>query len=54
MACNQILNGLMRDCQPSMGGIVEAHAINREFVKEITAADGQISAITLENSEKSA
>ena len=52
MACNQILNGLMRDCQPSMGGIVEAHAINREYVKEITAADGQISAITLEDSQK--
>ena len=52
MACNQVLNGMVRDCQPSMGGIVEAHAINREFVGEITAAEGAISAITLTGEEK--
>ena len=52
MACNQILNGLVRDCQPSMGGIVEAHAINREYIEEITAAEGVVSQITLTEGEK--
>lgn len=52
MACNQTLNGLVRDCQPSMGGIVEMHAVNREFIGEITAADGQISAVTLKGDDK--
>lgn len=51
MACNQTLNGLVRDCQPSMGGIVEAHAINREYITGITAAEGVVSEITLAESE---
>lgn len=52
MACNQTLNGLARDCQPSMGGIVEAHAINREYIAEIAVSEGQISAIELTGDEK--
>lgn len=52
MSCNQILNGLARDCQPSMGGIVEAHAINKEYVAKIEETEGKISAITLEDSQK--
>lgn len=52
MSCNQILNGLARDCQPSMGGIVEAHAINKEYVATIEETEGKISAITLEDSQK--
>ena len=52
MACNQTLNGLVRDCQPSMGGIVEAHAINKEYLEEITASEGIVSAITLASGEK--
>ena len=51
MACNQTLNGLVRDCQPSMGGIVEAHAINREYISGITAAEGVVSEITLAEGE---
>lgn len=47
MACNQVLNGLARDCQPSMGGIVEALAINKEYIEEITATEGKVTAITL-------
>lgn len=49
MACNQTLNGLVRDCAPSMGGIVEALAINKEYITGITAADGKVNAITLGN-----
>lgn len=51
MSCNQVLSGLARDCQPSMGGIVEAHAINKEYVTAMTETDGGISAITLESSQ---
>ena len=35
-----------------MGGIVEAHAINREYIEEITAAEGVVSQITLTEGEK--
>ena len=48
MACNQILNGLARDCQPSMGGIVEVLAINREYVKGMDAESGTIDSIGVE------
>lgn len=52
MACNQTLNGLVRDCAPSMGGIVEALAINKEYISEVTAAEGKVTAITLAEGEK--
>lgn len=52
MACNQTLNGLARDCQPSMGGIVEAYAINKEHIGEMTLAEGIVTAITLADGEK--
>lgn len=45
MACNQTLSGLVRDCLPSMGGIVEILAANRDEVGEITIADNKVSAI---------
>lgn len=51
MPCNQTLTGLARDCQPSMGGIVEVYAINKESVTAITETDGQISAITVTEGE---
>jgi hypothetical protein len=35
-----------------MGGIVEAHAINKEYVAKIEETEGKISAITLEDSQK--
>ena len=34
-----------------MGGIVEAHAINREYISGITAAEGVVSEITLAEGE---
>ena len=52
MACNQTLNGLARDCQPSMGGIVEALAINKEYIKQIDVEGDIVKTITLEASEK--
>ena len=52
MACNQTLNGLARDCQPSMGGIVEALAINKEYISEIAVEEGIVKTITLDSSEK--
>ena len=52
MACNQTLEGLVRDCQPSMGGIVEAHAINKEYIEKITAEEGVVKTITLTEGEK--
>ena len=35
-----------------MGGIVEAHAINKEYLSEITAQEGVIKQITLADGEK--
>lgn len=34
-----------------MGGIVEAHAINREYISGVTAAEGVVSEITLDEGE---
>lgn len=34
-----------------MGGIVEAHAINREYITEITAVDGVVTNISLADGE---
>ena len=45
MACNQTLSGLVRDCSPSMGGITEVLAANRDEVGEITISDDKVSAI---------
>lgn len=45
MACNQTLSGLVKDCSPSMGGIVEVLAANREEVGEITISDDKVSTI---------
>lgn len=52
MACNQILNGLARDCQPSMGGIVEAYAINKEQIESFTITDNVVSAVAVADGEK--
>lgn len=52
MACNQILNGLARDCQPSMGGIVEAYAINKEHIESFTITENVVSAIAVTEDEK--
>ena len=52
MACNQVLNGLARDCQPSMGGIVEALAINKEYIDAVITEEGVVSEISLSGEEK--
>lgn len=52
MACNQTLSGLVRDCAPSMGGIVEALIANRDDVTTVTVTSDKISAITMASSAK--
>lgn len=52
MACNQILGGLAQDCEPSMGGIVEAYAANFADVESVTVEENQITAITMSESKK--
>lgn len=52
MACNQTLSGLVRDCQPSMGGIVEVLAANKEDVTAIAVTEGIVSTITMAASAK--
>lgn len=46
MSCNQTLNGLANDCSPSMGGIVEMYAGNRDELGTITISDDKVSAIS--------
>ena len=48
MPCNQTLTGIVKDCLPSKGGIVEVLLANYADVKAVTVADGQITAITME------
>lgn len=47
MACNQILSGLIRDCDASMGGINEVYLINHDDVSAVTVTENIISAITV-------
>lgn len=52
MACNQTLSGLVRDCAPSMGGIVEVLLANFESVTGVTVSSDKVSAITMASSAK--
>lgn len=52
MACNQTLSGLVKDCAPSMGGIVEALIANFDDISEVTITDNKVSAITMASSAK--
>ena len=52
MSCNQTLSGLVKDCSPSMGGILEVLLANREDVASVEAGTGKISGITMEASAK--
>lgn len=52
MACNQTLSGLVRDCSPNMGGIVEALIANFVDVTAVSVSDNRISAITMATSAK--
>lgn len=52
MPCPQTLNGIARDCQPSMGGIRRVLMANYDDVSVVTVTDGMISAITMAGSAK--
>ena len=52
MACNQTLTALLKDCQPSMGGIVEVLFANRDEVKEVKVTEEMVSAITMAETAK--
>ena len=52
MSCNQTLSGIARDCDPSMGGIVEALIANFEDVTAKTVSSNIITAITMATSAK--
>ena len=52
MSCNQNLSGLVKDCSPSMGGIVEVLLANRENVQSVSAESGKISGITMASTGK--
>ena len=52
MSCNQTFSGLVKDCSPSMGGILEVLLANREDVASVKAETGKISGITMEASAK--
>lgn len=48
MACNQTLTGIVKDCLPSKGGIVEVLLANFADIKGVTVTDGQVTAISME------
>lgn len=52
MSCSQTLNGIARDCAPSMGGIKIAYIANFDDVATKTVTDGKISGITMASSAK--
>lgn len=45
MACNQTLNGLIRDCEHSMGGVTDVLITHKDNIAGVTITDGKISAI---------
>lgn len=52
MACNQTINGLIRDCATSIGGIVEAYIVNYDDVTAVAVEADQIKTITLAGEKK--
>lgn len=52
MACNQTINGLVRDCAPSIGGIAEALIALHEDIQGVTVTEDKISAISMETGKK--
>lgn len=52
MACNQTLTAILRDCSPSMGGIIEVMFANKEDVQEVTLTEDMVNAITMANGKK--
>ena len=52
MACNQTLTAILRDCSPSMGGIIEVMFANKEDVQEVTLSEDMVNEITMASSKK--
>lgn len=53
MACTQSLEGIIPDCEASMGGIVMAYIANHGDIAEVTPAEnGSISAIEMNGNAK--
>lgn len=52
MACNQTINGLIRDCAASIGGIVEAYIANYDDVTAVTIDADKIKTITMAGEKK--
>lgn len=52
MSCTQTLSGLAKDCQASMGGIVEVYIANFDDVTAKTVTTDVISAITMDTGKK--
>ena len=52
MACNQTLTAILKDCSPSMGGIVEVMLANKEDVQEVTVTEEMVSAIKMNGTGK--
>lgn len=51
MPCSQTLAGIVNDCSPSMGGIVEVLIANHADVSAITVTDNKVSAVTMASSK---
>lgn len=52
MACNQTINGLIRDCAASIGGIVEAYIANFDDVTAVAVDADQVKTITMAGEKK--
>lgn len=52
MSCNQTLIGLVKDCSPSKGGILEVLAANFSDVENVEASEGKITAISMADGAK--
>lgn len=52
MACSQTLSGIIRDCAPNMGGILEVYIANKADVASVTKAQDKVTAISMADSAK--
>lgn len=52
MACNQTINGLIRDCATSIGGIVEVYIANYDDVTAVAVEADQVKTITMAGEKK--
>lgn len=52
MACNQTLTAILKDCSPSMGGILETYFANKEDVAEVTLTEDMVGRIEMADGKK--